>query len=211
MNETTVINPPEVAKAFERVAAALETHHDDMTKLDQAMGDGDLGVTALKISAALKAHAAETSMDDVGKYLVSAAMALNRAASSTMGTLLSSGLLRAGKEIGGCKNLHAKELASMLEAADHGIQERGKAKPGDKTVVDALHPAAKAFRKAIEDDLSLKQAGNNMLAAAEAGLEVVTPLQSRIGRASWVGERTKNLVDPGCALLVVILRAILDQ
>jgi dihydroxyacetone kinase len=98
----------------------------------------------------------------------------------------------------------------MLTAADLGIQERGKAQLGDKTVVDALHPAAEAFAAAMSSGESCAQAGKKMLAAAEAGRDRVTPLQSRIGRAAWVGERTIGKVDPGCAALVVIFKALVN-
>ncbi len=210
MTDSAVIRSQQVIEALKRVADALETQHEYLTELDQAMGDGDLGITASKISAALKEYAAGSTGDDLGQYLASAGMAVNRAAPSTMGTLLATALMRAGKETSGLDALSGKHLVVMLEAADQGIQERGKAKPGDKTIVDALHPAAQTLKSALEEEADLKKAGDKMLAAAEKGLEDVTPLQSRIGRASWVGERTKGLVDPGCALFVVILKAILN-
>lgn len=209
MADSVVISSQEVVKALERVAAALEARHEYLTELDQTMGDGDLGVTASKISVALKQYISNTSLEDLGKYVASAGMAINRAAPSTMGTLLATGLMRAGKEIQGLTELSGQTLGAMIEAADRGIQERGKAKIGDKTIVDALHPASEQLRKAMDERANLKEAGEKMLAAAKAGLEAVTPLQSRIGRASWLGERTKGLVDPGCAMLVVILKAIL--
>ena len=99
----------------------------------------------------------------------------------------------------------------MLTAADLGIQERGKAKPGDKTIVDALHPAAEAFAAALLEDRGLEEAGARMLAAAEAGRDSVTPLKSATGRASWVGERTIGQVDPGCEALVIILKALVKE
>jgi phosphoenolpyruvate---glycerone phosphotransferase subunit DhaL len=99
----------------------------------------------------------------------------------------------------------------MLQAADAGIQERGKAKPGDKTIIDAVHPAAQAFSQALAEGSSLPEAAERMLEAAREGLEAVTPLRSKIGRASWVGERTEGKVDPGCAAGVIILEAIIGQ
>lgn len=207
-NET--ISGPEVAGALERVADALQAQQDYLTGLDQALGDGDLGITAAKIAAALKTYVAQTSEGDLGKYLASAGMAVNRAASSTMGTLIATALMRAGKEVRDKAELEPHNLAKALEAADVGILERGKAKPGDKTIVDALHPAVAAFRQALEEGVSLQEAGERMLQAAQAGLEAVTPLRSRIGRAGWVGERTEGKVDPGCAAFVIMLKAVLN-
>jgi hypothetical protein len=75
-------------------------------------------------------------------------------------------------------------------------------------VVDALHPAAEAFAAAIESGGDLPEAARRMVEAGRAGLESVTPLRNRIGRAGWVGERTEGRVDPGCAAMVAILEAL---
>lgn len=199
----------QVRAAIARVARALATNKDRLTELDQAMGDGDLGITAGKMAAALTAYAAdEPSADDVGAYLAQAGMAVNRAASSSLGTLLATAAMRAGKEVRGREEVGAAELARMLAAADAGIQERGKAKPGDKTIIDVVHPAAGVFAATVEESADLEVATSRMLEAARAGRDAVTPLRSRVGRASWVGERTEGLVDPGCEAGVVILEAI---
>jgi dihydroxyacetone kinase len=174
------------------------------------MGDGDMGITLAKIADALATYADNTPYDDIGKFLSGAGMAANRAGPSTMGTLLATALMRAGKAVKGQSELTPDTLTEIFSAVDSGVQERGKAKPGDKTVVDALHPAALAFTEAIAEGASLQQAGLRALRAAEAGRDQVTPLQSQIGRASWVGERTQGQVDPGCAAFVIMLSAIVE-
>lgn len=202
------ISGKQVSEAVVRVCNALEAQHEDILALDQAMGDGDLGITVAKIAVADRKYAQETAVEDIGKYLAALGMETNKAAPSTMGTLLATALMRAGKEVRGAAQLTPAQLAAMLAAAEQGIQERGKANLGDKTVLDALHPAVAAFSAAVEAGLGLKEAGQALLAAAEKGRDSVTNLQSRIGRASWVGERTIGLVDPGCAALVVIFKAL---
>ena len=197
-----------LVQAVLRVAGALEANREVLQQLDQASGDGDLGITAGKIAAALRKYAAVPPTDDLGKYLAAAGMAVNRAASSTMGTLLATALMRAGKEARGVSVLTVQDLAQMLGAADLGIQERGKAQVGDKTIVDALHPAAEAFSTAVQVGAALPEAAQAMVTAAEGGRDSVTPLRSRIGRASWQGERTEGQIDPGCAALLVILKAL---
>ena len=199
----------QVRNAILRVARALEAHKDRLTELDQAMGDGDLGITAGKMAAALSAYAAdEPSVADVGTYVAQAGMAVNRAASSSLGTLLATAAMRAGKEVRGQDGVDAADLARMLTAADVGIQERGKTGPGNKTIIDVVHPAAEAFAGAVAEGADVAVAAGRMLEAARAGRDAVTPLRSRVGRASWVGERTEGLVDPGCEAGVVILEAI---
>ena len=198
----------EVITAMQRVCNALLAEQNYLTSLDQAMGDGDMGLTLSKIATALLDYAATASTDDLGKFFMGAGMTANRTAPSTMGTLLATAMMRAGKEVKGKSELDAGDLARMFQAADTGIQERGKAKPGDKTIVDAMHPASEAFAAAVTAGKSLPEAGAEALQAARAGLEKVTPLRSKIGRASWVGERTIGKVDPGCAAFVVMLTAL---
>lgn len=197
-----------VAEAMKRVCSALKEQTDYLTSLDQAMGDGDMGITLAKIADALAGYAENTPCDDIGKFLAGAGMAANRAAPSTMGTLLATALMRAGKVVKGKSGLTPDDLAEIFTAADTGIQERGKSKPGNKTIVDAIHPAGLAFGKAVAEGAGLEQAGTLALQAAEEGRDKVTPLRSQVGRASWVGERTEGKVDPGCAAFVIMLSAI---
>ncbi len=197
-----------VAQALRRVCAALIEQSDYLTSLDQALGDGDMGITMAKLANGLLEYLETASLDDLGKFLLGAGMAANRAAPSTMGTLTATGLMRAGREVKGKSQLSPQDLAAMFQAADQGMQERGKAKPGDKTIIDALHPAAQAFAAAVQEGASLQEAGQRALAAAREGLEKVTPLRSKVGRASWVGERTQGKVDPGCAMFVLVLETL---
>ncbi len=205
-----MIGGQDVTEALRRGAAGLEAKSDYLTELDQAVGDGDLGITASKAATALESYLQTPPEDDLGSYIASAGMAVNRAASSTMGTLLATALMRAGKVAKGKSELTPEDVAEMLHAADVGIQERGKAKPGDKTIIDALHPAVEAFSEAVEQGEGSQEAGEKMVAAARRGLESVTPKRSKIGRAGWVGERTEGKVDPGCAALVILLEAVVE-
>lgn len=203
--------------AITRVVDALEANRDHLTELDQAVGDGDLGITASNMATALREAVAAAAAEqdagpgnelDLGKLVAQTGMAVNRAASSSFGTLMATALMRAGKAVRGKAGLEPDDLVSMLEAADLGIQERGKAKPGDKTVIDVVHPAATALRGALAQGSSLAEARARMLEAAQQGLDAVTPLRSKIGRAGWVGERTEGKVDPGAAAGLLILQAI---
>ncbi len=199
-----------VAATVLRASNALNQNSAYLTELDQALGDGDTGITLGKVATALIDYVNANTVDDIGNYLAKAGMAANKAAPSTLGTLLATALMRAGKEVKGQTELSVQDLVNMFNAADDGVQQRGKAKLGDKTLVDALHPASVAFAEAIAAGASLKEAGQRALQAAEAGRDRVTPLRSQIGRASWVGERTEGKVDPGCEALVVMLSAIVE-
>ena len=145
---TTLFKAHQVAAAMNRVAAALKADHGRITELDQAVGDGDLGVTAVKLAEALETAASQTSGGDIGKLIAQTGIALNRAAPSTMGTLMATALMQAGKAVTGKEALVAPDLALLLGAAAEGVQMRGKAHLGDKTLLDALHPASNAFAAA---------------------------------------------------------------
>jgi dihydroxyacetone kinase len=200
----------QVTAALQRGARLMVEQEAYFTELDQQVGDGDLGITLAKIGAALQEFAAATPVDgDVGKYLGKAGMTANKAGSSSFGTLLATALMRAGKVVGGKSELSAADLAVMLSAANVGMQERGKTQPGEKTVIDAIHPAAETFAAALERGDAPAVAGAVALAAAAAGRDAVTPLRSKVGRAGWVGERTEGKVDPGAEAFVQILAALL--
>jgi len=125
-----------------------------------------------------------------------------------MGTLMATALMQAGKAVMGKESLAVADLPQLLRAATQGVQARGKASLGDKTVLDALQPASEAFAAAISAGKSLPIAAEAMVAAARDGRDRVTPLRNRIGRAGWLGERTEGKVDPGCGLAVVVLTAL---
>ena len=205
---SSTIQGADVVDAARRISQMLIEQRDYLTSLDQAMGDGDMGITMGKIGEALLAFMDANPVDDIGKYLFQLGTATNKAAPSTMGTLTAGALMSAGKVVRDRTELEAGDLAAVFKAADEGIQSRGKAKLGDKTIVDALHPACEAFSAAIAAGSSLAAAGAAAIEAATAGRDSVTPLRSKIGRASWVGERTEGIVDPGCAMCVLALKAI---
>jgi dihydroxyacetone kinase len=201
-------NVSDVTAAMRRVAAALKADQADLTELDQNVGDGDLGITAVKLADALETAASQATVTDIGKLLAQIGMALNRAAPSTMGTLMATALMQAGKAVTGKPSIAVADLPVLLAAATSGIQARGKANLGDKTLLDVLHPASEAFAAALQDGQSLAGASEAMLAAARAGRDRVTPLRNKIGRAGWLGERTEGKIDPGCAFAVVVLTAL---
>jgi len=206
----TEITAPDLQSALERACHRLLELRDTLNTLDAAMGDGDSGLTAEKGANGVLAYLSSTPVgEDLGKWLIGAGMAYNRAAPSTMGALMATAFMRAGKAALGHSSLSPSLLAKMLLEADGGIQERGKSKPGDKTIVDVLHPAAEAFSSGLSAGDSLEEAGERMLTAARQGRDDALSLQSRVGRAGWVGERTVGQADPGTVLFVGALEAVL--
>lgn len=205
---SSTVRAEEVVNAVRRASRTLVDQRDYLTSLDQAMGDGDMGITMGKIGESLIDYVDANAIEDIGKYLFQLGTVTNKAAPSTMGTLTAGALMSAGKVVRNKTELELSDLVAMFQAADEGIQSRGKAKPGDKTIVDAMHPASAAFSAASAAGASLQEAGAAAIEAAQKGRDSVTPLRSKIGRASWVGERTEGQADPGCAMFVLVLEAI---
>ncbi len=133
-----------------------------------------------------------------------------RRAPSTSGTLLATGLLRASRvELGDAADGTA--ASALLDAAVAGIVERGKAAPGDKTMLDALVPAADALRRAAGQGIGLAGALREAALAAQTGAEATAAMRPSIGRAAWMPERSIGNVDAGAYLVGLILGSIARQ
>jgi dihydroxyacetone kinase-like protein len=137
-------------------------------------------------------------------------MAFKRVAGSTIGALIATGGLRAAKEVGDATEIDLPLLAQVAGAAADAIAQRGKAHVGDKTLLDALVPAAEALRNAAAEGLTAKEAGEGALAAARSGMERTREMQSRAGRGQWVGARTVGHVDAGAAAVVFAIEAVVN-
>jgi len=205
------ISNESITAAVRRACDSLTEQADHLTQLDQAMGDGDTGITLTKAANALIGYVDENSIEDIGTYLAGAGMAVNRAAPSTLGTLTATALMSAGKTVKGQEVITVEDTVAMFNAAVVGIQKRGKANLGDKTLLDAMHPAAEAYGEAVAAGVSMSEAGAAALRAAEEGHMRVVPLRSKIGRASWLGEHSEGRPDPGCEAFAIALRAIVGE
>jgi phosphoenolpyruvate---glycerone phosphotransferase subunit DhaL len=135
--------------------------------------------------------------EDIGALLKIVAMTLISTVGGAAGALYGTFFLQASNVTAGKTELTPEEFLLVLEKGLAGIVLRGKAAIGDKTMVDALHPAVKACRRAIQANEPLDHALAQAVAAAEAGLKSTIPLMARRGRASYLGERSINHQDPG--------------
>lgn len=188
----------------------LEASADQLNRLDAAVGDGDLGVTITLGSRAVRDSLHSLADQDLGSIMARAGMAFNSAAPSTMGALMAIGSMRAGREAKGAHQLDLPLLARAARAFELGIQEKGQAQRGDKTMLDALGPAADALQQALSEDKPLHQAARDAADAARAGVEATIPLKARSGRAAWITDRTAGQPDPGATVVSIIWQAIAD-
>ena len=193
-----------------QMATDLAAQKDYLCALDGAMGDGDQGVTMAIGFGAIRQGLAALQDQDIGTILTKSGLAFNGTAASTIGALLATACLRAGREAKGKHEIGLAEIATMLAAAQSGIQERGKAQVGDKTVLDALAPTVAALQAAAAQDTPLSEALRQSLAAAEAGLQATIPLKAKMGRAAWIAERSVGHQDPGATSFYLMWKSAVE-
>lgn len=205
-------------KVLERLRDVMNEKKDFLVELDARMGDGDLGLTMQKAFS----RAAEDAlgdeliqMKDAGKFLMKSGMSMAKAAPSTMGTLVATGFMRGGKAIaeGGDSSpeeVSTAELAAFFSSFVYGIMERGKAKPGDKTIIDALQPAAETLKQESEKRTPVREALTRAVEAAEAGLEATKEMIAQFGRLAYFREQSIGFADPGATVGVFLVKGFLE-
>jgi phosphoenolpyruvate---glycerone phosphotransferase subunit DhaL len=209
----------DVIEAWLRLAAArLAEQAPQLTALDQAIGDGDHGANMDRgfkaIVASLDAGRpeAESELGGAGAVLRTAGRTLISTVGGAAGPLYGTALMRAGGAVAAADpgKRSSEILVEALEAGIGGIQGLGKSAPGEKTMLDALVPAATAAREAIAAGGDPGAVTAAMAAAAEAGATATIPLLATKGRASYLGERSIGHQDPGATSSALLLRALAD-
>jgi dihydroxyacetone kinase phosphoprotein-dependent L subunit len=197
----------EVVELLFAVADDTIAASDTLRDLDAQIGDGDLGVTMTLGFRAIKLALEDVADADLRAVFSKCATAFADNAASTFGTLMATMFLGAARVVKGKEAIGPTEGAEALRAAANGVQQRGKAELGDKTVLDALFPAANAFEQAASQGLPLAQCMEAALLAAEQGAEQTVNMRARAGRSGWLGDRTVGVKDPGAAALVLLLQS----
>ena len=209
----------DVIEAWLRLAAArLADQAPALTALDQAIGDGDHGTNMDRgfraIVAALDAGRpqAEGELALAGAVLRTAGRTLISTVGGAAGPLYGTALMRAGGAVSSADPARGPVdvLVDALEAGIGGIQALGKSAPGEKTMLDALVPAAAAGRDAIAAGGDSAAVTAAMAVAAEAGASSTIPMLATKGRASYLGERSIGHQDPGATSSSLLLRALAD-
>jgi phosphoenolpyruvate---glycerone phosphotransferase subunit DhaL len=187
-------------------AKAVVGERDRLTKADQDIGDGDHGVGMARGFAAFDQAAANdaASTADLFKNCGRALMMTSGGAS---GVIFGTFFQGAGKALTG-NVFDAGALVAALEGGLRAVEERGKAKLGDKTMIDALAPAAEAARKALAEGASLETVAAAAARAAEAGVEASKGLVAKVGKAKGLGDRTVGFIDPGALTMSILLDSV---
>jgi phosphoenolpyruvate---glycerone phosphotransferase subunit DhaL len=192
-------------------AAVIEEHAAALTRLDSAIGDGDHGTNmnrGLK-AATQRLNGLEGDLDFASVFKA-VGMALIGKVGGASGPLYGSLFLGMGKELGEVTEVEDRQLAAALRAGYDSVVARGKAQLEDKTMLDAWHPALEALDASLADGNELGPALDDAAAAAEAGMKATIPMIARKGRASYLGERSRDHQDPGATSTHLILKTLAD-
>jgi dihydroxyacetone kinase-like protein len=208
-----VIAATDVMAWLRAFQAAVAAQRDHLTALDAAIGDADHGVNmdrgmravVAKLDGAGAASATAGGLD-VASVLRQAGMTLVSTVGGAGGPLYGTFFIEMGKAVAGRDGLGAEEWAAALAAGVAGVQARGKAEPGDKTMVDALLAARDALQAALAAGAPLGEALHRSADAAEEGMRATVPMVARKGRASYLGERSAGHQDPGATSTSLLLR-----
>lgn len=191
------------------IADAVIAAEPYLSEADRNLGDGDHGIGMARGFTAVKEKVGGASpADGMGKLFSTAGMAMISSMGGASGAIFGTVFRDGGKAIPTQETFDAPALATLLQAALDGVVARGKAKPGDKTMVDALHPAA--VRAAEVISLPLHEALDAVATAAESGRDASKAMIATLGRAKTLGEASIGHPDAGACSIALILRTMSD-
>jgi len=206
-----VIKPADLIQLFGAWKSLFAEQREFLIELDGKVGDSDLGITMSKaFAAAFDAVSAEEEAAGIAKLLRSAGATMARTAPSTMGTLTATGFLRASKALETADSLGTAELAAFWRAYRDGIAERGKAKVGDKTLLDVLDPIATTLEAQATAGSSVPLALSAAADAAGQALEGTKALVAQHGKAAAFQEKTRGLQDAGATVGFLMIRRMAE-
>jgi len=203
------INAAGLRTIFQAIGDAIELDKGRLSELDGVIGDADHGVTmSIGFTAVNEALAKLDASADPTTVFNTAAKSFLNAVGASSGPLYGTAFMRAGAAVKGKATIDRDGLADCIAAMAKGMQDRGKAERGEKTMMDAWLPAADAAQEAKargDDAVACLEAATN---AAETGAEATKAMLATKGRASRLGERALGHMDPGAASAVTILKAM---
>ena len=202
------ITNSDVLRWLQCSAQILHENSAYLTQLDAAIGDADHGVNMDRGFSAVTTKLSALENADISTLLKTVGATLVSTVGGASGPLYGTAFLRAGMITTGKQELEVPDVVALLNAMIEGVKTRGKAQPGEKTMLDALIPALAAAQKAQEEHLQLPQVLQALSSAAEEGMKQTTDMIATKGRASYLGERSVGHQDPGATSSWLLLQAL---
>jgi dihydroxyacetone kinase-like protein len=205
-----MVTKEQILQWLQATAIIIEQNKDYLTELDAAIGDADHGINMNRGFQKVIAQLPSVADKDIGTVLKTVSMTLISSVGGASGPLYGTLFLKASATATGKQELTGEDISALLQAGVEGVAQRGKANLGDKTMLDALSPAANAFQQAIAAGASVAEALQQAVAAAEEGMKNTIPLVAKKGRASYLGERSAGHQDPGATSAYLIFKTLLE-
>lgn len=200
----------DLARLFVAFADRFAAERDALIALDGKVGDSDLGITMSKGFAAARDAVTQIEGPSPAAQMKAAGAALAKAAPSTMGTLMATGFLRGAKALENAEALDLPDMAAFWRAFADGVAQRGKAQPGDKTVLDVLNPIAETFETAAAAGQNLPEALVAAVTAATDALEATKDMVAQHGKAAAFAEKSRGLPDAGGTVALMLIETMRD-
>ncbi len=204
------VTKEQIVTWLEKTAAVLKENKEYLTELDSPIGDADHGINMDRGFKKVMEKLPTVTDKDIGNILKTTGMTLLSSVGGASGPLYGTFYMRGGMAVMAKEELSNEDLYKMLQAGVDGVVQRGRAVPGDKTMIDAWTPAMEALKTAVEAGDDTVTALEKAVAAAEQGMKDTIPMQARKGRASYLGERSIGHQDPGATSSWLILNALLE-
>jgi dihydroxyacetone kinase-like protein len=192
------------------LANNIVSEKDHLNKLDAACGDGDFGIGMYLGFTSVKKAIEEQTADNIGALLSRTGSAVLSSVGGASGPVFATFFTEMGKKAEGKSEIRLEELAAMLEASLEGICLRGRAKVGDKTLVDALEPAARSLKEAANQGVRLLPALQAAAEASKRGCGSTASLVAKHGKARYLGQQAVGHIDPGAYVVQMIFATLLS-
>ena len=196
-----------VGRATDAACQALIAAADELTELDRITGDGDLGSSMERAAKLVLEHLPSYPLNDIPATLKALAHTARQELGGSSGPLYGVLLLRCGTILEGSAAIGISQWAEALAQGSQAISELGGAKPGDRTMLDALDPLVRTLKEAASRQAP-REATMAAVEAAERGAEATANTKPRVGRSSYLGDRVLGHPDPGARALAILLRAV---
>ena len=197
-----------VMAVLQAMSRRMATEKDFLTQLDNEIADGDHGINMARGFAAVEKKLPELASKDIGTILKTVGMTLVSAVGGSAGPLYGTAFLKSGMAMAGKTDISLDDFLDCLKVAIEGVQQRGRAVRGEKTMLDAMIPALEAMTAARTSGDDAKAVLSAGIAAAREGVEFTKTIAATKGRASYIGERSIGHQDPGATSFTFLLEAI---
>ena len=209
MSEAPSLSPtslPIVERVVRSIAESAIANEAHFSALDSVVGDGDFGFSLARGFEKVLADFDGLDRSSVGTFLKKVALIITSRCGGTSGPIWGTAFLRAGAAAGERQVLDENGVVAVLRAAFAGIEQRGGAALGDKTLLDALGPFIDCLERELAEKRGWLAALERAASAADSAARATTELVARRGRASYTGERSRGSIDPGAAAVALIAK-----